>query len=140
MLITREVDYAIRILRKLQDGDQYTASEISNTEFVPKAFSYKILNKLSNAGIVTVHNGYTGGYKLSRDLNELSVFELLQALDSAVYLNDCLIPNHECAWKDENGLCIVHENLNILQNEVHDLFKTLTIQDLFKPQEKILGN
>ncbi len=139
MLITRETDYAIRILRKLKDGEQYTASDISKTEFVPKAFSYKILSKLKAAGIVRVSNGYTGGYKLNRDLKELSVFELLQALDATVYLNDCLIPNHDCPWKDEKGGCAVHENMNILQNEVHSLFKTLTVEDLFNPHDKILG-
>ena len=46
MLITRETDYALRVLRALSDGEQHTAGEISSTQLVPKQFAYKIIKKL----------------------------------------------------------------------------------------------
>lgn len=139
VIITRETDYAIRILRKLQDGKLYTAGDISKTEFVPEPFAYKILNKLSRAGITEVVRGHMGGYRLRKDLKEVSMYGLLEALGVDTSVNACLKPEHDCSWKDTYGCCVVHENLNLLQREVDALLKKLTVEDFLTPQEKILG-
>lgn len=49
LVITRETDYALRILRALLDGELHAAGEIAQTELLPQAFAYKILKKLENA-------------------------------------------------------------------------------------------
>ena len=46
MVITRETDYALRILRALLDGELHTVGEIAQAELLPQAFAYKILKKL----------------------------------------------------------------------------------------------
>ena len=51
-MITRETDYALRLLRALQDGRRRTAAEVAGQELVPLAFAYKILKKLAQAGIL----------------------------------------------------------------------------------------
>ena len=51
MLITRETDYALRILRTLSDGKSYTAGELAERESLPQKFAYKILKKLEKAGM-----------------------------------------------------------------------------------------
>lgn len=43
MVITRETDYALRILRALLDGKLHTAGQIAQDELLPQAFAYKIL-------------------------------------------------------------------------------------------------
>ena len=45
MVITRETDYALRILRALLDGKLHTAGQIAQDELLPQAFAYKILKK-----------------------------------------------------------------------------------------------
>ena len=52
MVITRETDYALRILRALLDGKLHTAGQIAQDELLPQAFAYKILKKLEKAGLV----------------------------------------------------------------------------------------
>ena len=49
MVITRETDYALRILRALLDGKLHTAGQIAQDELLPQAFAYKILKKLEKA-------------------------------------------------------------------------------------------
>ena len=44
MIITRETDYALRILRSLLDGELHTVGQIAQDEFLPQSFAYKILN------------------------------------------------------------------------------------------------
>lgn len=138
MLITRESDYAIRILRKLSDGNMYTAGEISKTGYVPEAFAYKILNKLSKAGITDAVRGHTGGYKLAVDLKELSVYDLMRAIEAKMYLNACTDPEHHCPYKEHHGECAIHQNMMLLQRELEALLKKMSVYDLTIPQESIL--
>lgn len=61
MLITRESDYALRMLRALADGRILTAGELEEQEELPQKFAYKILKKLQKAGYVSscMTPGYT---------------------------------------------------------------------------------
>ena len=49
-MITRETDYALRLLRTLRDGERRTAAEAAERELVPQSFAHKILKKLARAG------------------------------------------------------------------------------------------
>ena len=77
MLITREVDYAMRILRALSDGEQMTAQSISDLHQVPKPFAYKIIKKLSRAGLVSITRGAEGRCSLSADLEQVTLHSLI---------------------------------------------------------------
>ena len=52
MLVTRETDYALRVLRGLMDGEQRAVGELSKQQMIPQQFAYKIVKKLSRAGYV----------------------------------------------------------------------------------------
>lgn len=75
MLITREMDYAIRAVRALADGEKHNIKEICSMEDIPTEFGYKVLKKLSHSEIVTVIRGQGGGYRLLCDLNETTLLE-----------------------------------------------------------------
>ena len=47
MLITRETDYALRMLRVLLDEEKHSAAEMAETELIPMQFAYQILRKRS---------------------------------------------------------------------------------------------
>ena len=61
MMITRESDYAVRMIRALKDGEQLTIEQICRKEQVPRQFAYKILKKLEKAGLVRIRRGAGGG-------------------------------------------------------------------------------
>ena len=54
MMITRESDYGVRIIRALKDGGLMTIGQICERECIPKQFAYKILKKLELAGLVQI--------------------------------------------------------------------------------------
>ena len=54
MIITRETDYAIRILRSLADLQLKNIREISDEQLVPRQFAYKISKKLERAGFIEI--------------------------------------------------------------------------------------
>ena len=61
MLMTREMDYAMRILHALFQEKQLSAADIAQRENMPKAVTLKILKQLHAAGLVTSRRGPSGG-------------------------------------------------------------------------------
>ena len=77
MIITKETDYALRILRVLLDGEKHSVAEMSETELIPNQFAYQILRKLSAGNLVRVSRGALGGCALSCDLDATSLYDLM---------------------------------------------------------------
>ena len=77
MIITKETDYAMRILRVLLDGEKHSVAEMSETELIPNQFAYQILRKLSAGNLVRVSRGALGGCALSCDLDATSLYDLM---------------------------------------------------------------
>ena len=77
MVINRETDYAIRLLRGLQDGRLVQTAVLAEEEQIPQPFAYKIIKKLSKNGLVVIKHGASGGVKLSCSLSETSLYDLL---------------------------------------------------------------
>ena len=73
MLISRELDYALRILRGLGDGDMHTMRALCEDELIPQKFAYKIIRKLAAADFITAVRGVGGGVRLTADLSALTV-------------------------------------------------------------------
>ena len=85
MLLTKESDYAIRIVRALKDGNKIRARDICEEEEIPEAFAYKILKKLERANLVHVSRGTRGGCVLVKDIGELSLYDIVLAIEPEVF-------------------------------------------------------
>ena len=64
MFITRESDYAVRVIRALAGERRLSVNEICEKEELTAPFAYKILKKLQKAKIVKGFRGVHGGYTL----------------------------------------------------------------------------
>ena len=107
MLMTREMDYALRILRALYQEGQLSAAAIAQKESMPKAITLKILKQLQAAGLVSSRRGASGGYVLEESCEALYLGDLFQALGEPVYVNRCQQPGYQCENHQEGrcGLC-----------------------------------
>ena len=94
MLITRETDYALRMLRVLLDGEKHSAAEMSETELIPMQFAYQILRKLSAGELVQVSRGAAGGCRLSCDLRGVSLYDLMAVMGEHDVLCACMEPGY----------------------------------------------
>ena len=90
MTMTRESDYAVRIMRALSHGSLKTVREICGEEAIPTQFAYKILKKLSNAGLIQIIRGAAGGYKLDKDLHDVSLLDIMHAIGEKGVVNACI--------------------------------------------------
>lgn len=132
MLITRETDYALRILRALLDGQLHTVGQLAQDELLPQSFAYKILKKLQTANLITIVRGTAGGCRLAGDLSAVSLYDLMVAMGEHCGLSACMDADYPCSWRSCHGHCAVHSNLlkiqEILDQELrsHSLLEILT--------------
>jgi len=134
MIITREIDYAMRILRSLRAGDLMATPELCRRESLPIHFVYRILKKLENAGFVSISRGKEGGSHLTCDLNKVTMYDLVTALGDRKYVSSCTIPGYECEYRrDHAGICGVHDHLSAVQNDLDNLLKGKSIGQMIAP-------
>ena len=116
MLLTRECDYGIRVIRALADGSKKTVDTIATQEQIPKKYAYKIIKKLEKVGFVQSLRGRSGWYLLSKDLSTLSLLDIIAAVDANRYINECIKDESQCPFKDHpSKSCTVHVEIERLQ-------------------------
>lgn len=132
MLITRECDYAVRIVRALADGTRLCVNDICPQEDLTPAFVYKILKKLEKAEIVQSFRGSNGGYALKKGLHEITLYELYHAVDESFYIIECLDDKKPCSRNPEYASCKVHQELERIQNVLVEELQAKTLAEILK--------
>jgi Rrf2 family protein len=102
MQITRQADYAVRaVLHLARNGDQRTAtSAIAEEQRIPPSFLAKIVSQLSIAGLLHTSRGARGGVTLARNAKEITLLEVIEAIDGPIQLNECVGDSGACAFDD----------------------------------------
>lgn len=137
MLITREADYALRILRTLANGAQQTAPQICQEEQIPDKFVYKIAKKLERAGMIQITRGAEGGCRLVADLHRVSLYDLMEALGADRLVNACMQPGYCCNWQGiHTRPCEVHLQLQQIQDKIDGLLREYSLYGLLYGPEQ----
>ena len=103
MQITRQADYAVRaVLYLTQMGPDHRAatSQIAEEQKIPPSFLAKIVSQLSVAGLLQTSRGARGGVSLARTPGEISLLEVVEAIDGPILLNDCVADHGNCVFGD----------------------------------------
>jgi Rrf2 family protein len=100
MQITRQADYAVRaVLHLAKNGDARTAtSMIAEEQRIPPSFLAKIVSQLSIAGLLHTSRGARGGVTLARAPKEITLLEVIEAIDGPIQLNECVGDEGACSF------------------------------------------
>ena len=104
MQITRQADYAVRAvlyLTKLGPDRRAATSQIAEEQKIPPSFLAKIVSQLSVAGLLQTSRGARGGVSLARAPEEISLLEVVEAIDGPILLNDCVSNHSSCSFGDD---------------------------------------
>ena len=107
MQITRQADYAVRAvlyLAQREPGARISTGQIAREQNIPLTFLAKIVSQLSAAGVLHTTRGARGGVALARPATEISLLEIVEAIDGPVMLNQCAVDPDQCPMGDE---CLV---------------------------------
>src|SRR5512139_1183496 len=89
--MSKLTDYAILILAHLaRASGTLTAHELAGRSRVPLPTVSKLAKELSKAGLVISHRGRNGGYGLARPAEQISVAEIVEALEGPIALTECV--------------------------------------------------
>ena len=141
MLITKETDYALRILRSLSEGGSFTVGELTIKEQLPREFAYKILKKLEKAGMVQIVRGAKGGCFLKCDLHVVTLYDVIQCIEMKTRISACMDPGYDCNWRREKGSeCMIHGRLKIVQKAIDDELRSWSLYEMIhgKPELELL--
>ena len=102
MQITRQADYAVRaVLHLARTGDQRIAtSMIAEEQRIPPSFLAKIISQLSIAGLLHTSRGARGGVTLARDAKDITLLEVIEAIDGPIQLNECVGESGTCSFDE----------------------------------------
>ncbi len=135
MKITQETDYALRMICHLAkvdpvDGEAPApmgAASLAEAVAVPTRFGIKILHKLAEAGLVRTSRGVSGGYSLACEPRELTMRQVIEAIEGPIRLNRCLDECHPCPNSPDKEACRLHHVFGTLNAGLADRLDRLTV-------------
>ncbi|HKI55100.1 MAG TPA: Rrf2 family transcriptional regulator [Anaerolineales bacterium] len=104
MQITRQADYAVRAvlhLARVGNAERSATSMIAKEQNIPPSFLAKIISQLSIAGLLHTSRGARGGVTLAREPKDITLLEVVEAIDGPIQLNECVGNEGACTF-DEN--------------------------------------
>jgi Rrf2 family protein len=101
---------------------------ISKELDIPSPFLGKILQQLAKHKLLLSTKGPNGGFSLAKPADEITLYDIVDIIDSDDLFKRCLISLRSCG--EEKHHCSVHAEYEKIRNDVSTLFKTKTIGQL----------
>lgn len=129
-MISQTAEYALRAAVVLggKPDRPLTTQEIARASHVPSGYLSKVLQAMGRAGLVEARRGLRGGYVLSRTLEELTVYDVVNAVDPLKRILQCPLRLSAHAGK----LCTLHQKLDDAVAMLETYFRQTTIAALLK--------
>lgn len=112
-------DYAFRViihLTELPKGKLANGQTIAEQQNIPPGFLQKIMRSLSRGGLVKSYRGVDGGFVLAKPAKEISLLDVIQAMEGPIDLQRCLKEEASCT-KGCESKCLVHASLAVIQQD-----------------------
>ena len=135
-MFTQTVEYALRAIVHLaqQAPNASTTEEVADATHVPRAYLAKILSGLRKAGLVKSQRGLGGGITLSKSPENLTLLEVVNALEPIQRIKTCPLGISEHG----STLCPLHARMDMALAIVENAFKGTTVAEvLSEPTESI---
>jgi len=136
MIYSRSAEYAIRAfvnLVQVPEGKFAMVKRIAQEEGIPTHFLAKILQQLARKGLLRSNKGPTGGFTLRRKPEEISLMNIVEALDGLNDYEKCASGLAECT---DDMPCGMHESWKLLRSRIIDYLEHTSIADVHAALEE----
>jgi Rrf2 family protein len=130
MIYSRSAEYAIRAFVYLADvpnGKYAMVKNIAEESEIPTHFLAKILQQLARKGFLRSSKGPTGGFSLRKSPTEISLLELVDAIDGLSEYERCPSGMTEC---NDDAQCGMHESWKALRSRIIGYLEDTSIADV----------
>jgi len=132
MEITRQTDYAVRALTYLAGlpiDSRVSTSTISEAQRIPLPFLTKVISHLVKAGLVVTNRGMGGGVSMARSPEEITLLDIMEAVEGPMLFNRCLLRDGICELDSE---CAAHDAWAAIQACMIGELKAVTVSQLIR--------
>ena len=130
MRLTRATEYAYRALRFLASRKEerwFSIQEIAQAEEMPVQFLAKVMQHLTQAGLVHSACGKTGGYRLGRPAAQVKMADVFLAMEGPLSVNMCMMYPTDCKFVEH---CKVHNVWQELQDAILNVMNRHTLEEI----------
>lgn len=117
----------IYIALHASEDENVSLNEIAEEQEIPKHFLSKILQLLVKHKLLVSMKGPTGGFNLNRNPKEITLIEVIEAIDGLDMFDQCGIGFKRC---DDEHPCPIHEDYKKVRNQIQNLFESKTLEEL----------
>lgn len=139
MKISTKGRYGLKALIDIamySNSEVVTLKSISERQNISEGYLEQIFSALRKSGLVIGRKGAQGGYTLSKDINSITIGEILRALEGDLSLVD--VGNNNAS--DALDRCI-NENLwDVINRNINDYFDSITLEDLVNKYKSEVNN
>ena len=135
--MTKQTDYGIVLMTHLAQDPRrhHSAPELASELRIPLPMVSKILKLLARHGLLVSHRGVRGGYSLARSPEEISVADLIAALEGPIAVTECIEEAHlgfpgDCS---RESFCAVRANWQRINGAVRQALDSITLADMTRP-------
>jgi len=127
--LSRKTDYALLLLSALAEkpNDYISLSLLSKERNLPYRFIAQVARALLKNRIIESREGSSGGYRLARKSSDITVKDVVLAVEGGVALASCLNPEKSCS---QLSFCPARKGLPAVQKLIMDTLSAKTIEDL----------
>lgn len=129
-LLSRTQEYALRaavILGRSHESGSRRTSELARQTAIPRNYLSKILHQMAREGLIDSERGRSGGVRLARSPDDISLEEVIAPFRPATEPRRCVLGRPECS--DEYP-CGAHERWRDIAAQVESFFQATTIADV----------
>jgi FeS assembly SUF system regulator len=133
--MTRQADYGIVLLTYFADhrpGEAtFTARDLAAETHLPVPMVSKILKTLAREGLLASQRGVHGGYRLERSPDQISVVDIITALEGPIGITECTLDDPGTC--DIAARCAVRSNWQTINRVVRDALSRITLSQMAGP-------
>jgi Rrf2 family transcriptional regulator, iron-sulfur cluster assembly transcription factor len=132
--LSQTTGYAIKALSCLNqpECDSRSTPEIAACARVPRPYLAKIINALAHHGLVIARRGVGGGVSLARKAEQISLLQIVEAVEGKDWLADCLLGLNDCS---DLSSCPTHEFWQRISREIRTELSRRTLADLIQSKD-----
>lgn len=138
--VSKITDYAVVVLSCFVasvKGEIWNATKLADRTHLPLPTVSKILKLLAKANILQSHRGVQGGYSLLHFADEITVADIVRAIDGPFTLTECVdVETSECGVE---SVCSMRGGWDKLNTNVQKAFETVTLLEISAPVDFITG-
>ena len=125
-------DYGTMIVTVLAGAPErlHSAQELAARTHVAAPTVAKLLKLLTKGGLVESLRGARGGYKLARSASDITVADVIAAIDGPIGLTECSVHKGDCAVE---STCGVRGNWRLINSAIHEALRSVTLAEMAKP-------